>query len=165
MGDPIIEACVSNHYTACLIEKSRGLQEIRIIDTFTGVLMHTIYDPQIHHQHTIQRMFITLAGLILIQSLGRIFVYTMDGKRIATHDFTRTYLDILPLQMSSDGQVLIFPSYNHPDRIVVYDLHKSKVYCIRADLSLIKNASPHGGLVLLFQQDGVLRAEFRAIKS
>jgi hypothetical protein len=157
MGHRIMEIVVSKTYVACLVEQDRGKQAITIMDASTGQVHVTIADAELQNHFTVQKLYITESSHLLVQSLGKLFVYTFKGVRIASHDLSASNLDISPLFVSQG--LICIPSFNQTERVVILDLLQGIKYeCVLTVTEVVKMRD---GLFLPWiNKDGHVEVDF-----
>jgi hypothetical protein len=124
----ILDATLSHNLVACLTQKETSLgQVIWIMESKTGRCLTRIEDDILNEKAPVQKMYLTKYGLLLIQSLGRIIVYSSSGDKLAVHDL-KDSLDIAPFLMNGDQDILLFPSLNTPERYILLDIRTRRKY-------------------------------------
>lgn len=157
MGHRIMEIVLSKVFVACLVEQDRGKQAIILLDASTGQVHMTITDAELQNHFTVQKLYITDSSHLLVQSLGKLFVYTFNGVRIASHDLSASNMDISPLFVSKN--LICIPSFNHTERVVILDLLKGIKY--ESVLTITEVVKMRDGLFLPWlTKDGHVEVDF-----
>ena len=129
----ILDATLSQNLVACLTQKETGSgQVIYMMESKTGRLLTRIEDNLLSNESPVQKLAITRFGLLLVQSLGRIMLYSSMGDKLANYDL-RNSLDVAPFLMNFDQTILVFPSLNLPERYNLLDIQSGQRY--QLDLS------------------------------